>query len=198
MALVKDVEVAGNESEMSELLRKRCAAFLVDYILMLLVPTATLVLGVWIRRHWPLARVPQLLATPGFVAMAAAALLSTLASRLTVSMVVTPLSILGYLVTAGVIFWNWVEVYVRGWQSLGKQFFGLRIRSLNGGPISHVAALKRHLLGYPLMLLGFGVLKIVRDPRSQGWHDQLAGTMVESNPQPEYGRQTRDGNDSEG
>ena len=92
------------------------------------------------------------------------------------------ISALGLAVTGGWIFYNWVYVYAHNRQSLGKYFIGLRVKRVDGEPMSYGVAIRRHLVGYPLsiLLFGLGILPIVRDPRRQGWHDRLAGTQVES------------------
>lgn len=176
---VNEAGVGNNEARLSDLLGRRCAAFLVDYILLLLVPTATLVLGVWIRRHWPLVRAPQLIALPGFIGVATAVLYRAVFAKMTVAGVVVPLSILGYIAGMAIVFHNWIHIYTRGGQSLGKYLFGLRVRARDGGSIGFGMAVRRHIIGYPLMILGLGLLRIVRDPRQPGWHDLIAGTIIE-------------------
>lgn len=178
---MKGRPVVISESEQSATLRRRCGAFLLDYILALTVPAATLVLAVYITRHWPLLRVSQVFMVPGFAAMATGFLYQSIVAQLEAAKVTTPLSVMGYLATAGLIFYNWVYVYAHQRQSFGKQFIGLRVRRLDGAPMDYRTALRRHLIGYPvsLLCLGLGVLSILWDPRQQGWHDKLARTVVE-------------------
>jgi uncharacterized RDD family membrane protein YckC len=130
--------------------RSRCSAFLLDYILTLLVPALTLVLAVYIKRR---------LASP---------------TAATIIMVV------GYLIMVVVIFFNYVHFYARRGQSFGKRFIGVRVVRTDGRPIDHQTAILRHIVGYPLsiLLFGVGVVWMLWDGKRQGWHDKLARTVV--------------------
>ncbi len=129
---------------------RRCSAFLLDYILTLLLPSVTLVLAVYIKRRW--------------MAPAAA------------NVVVT----IGYLATAALVFFNYVYFYARYGQSFGKRFIGIRVVKVNGEPMDYKTAVLRHIAGYTLSIFccGLGVLWILFDGRQQGWHDKLAKTVV--------------------
>jgi len=62
----------------------------------------------------------------------------------------------------------------------GKRFFGLGISPVNpSGRFGYSDAFLR-TLGYfvSAVCLGIGFLFIVLDPRNQGWHDKIAGTLV--------------------
>ena len=128
----------------------RVSAFLLDYILTLIVPAATLVLGVYIKRSWQAPEVAAIIV------------------------------LLGYLTTAGLILFNLVYLCVRDGQSVGKRFMGVRVIRLDGGPMDYQTALLRHLVGYPLGLatLGIGALWFLWDEQRQGLHDKLAKTIV--------------------
>jgi uncharacterized RDD family membrane protein YckC len=128
----------------------RCSAFLLDYILTLLVPAVTLVLAVYVKRRW--------LAPAGANAIV----------------------IGGYLATAAVVFFNYVYFYMRRGQSFGKRFVGIRVMRVDGHPIDYRTALLRHVVGYPLsfLFLGLGLIWVVWDRNQQGWHDKLAKTIV--------------------
>jgi uncharacterized RDD family membrane protein YckC len=128
----------------------RCGAFLIDYILTLLIPALTLVFAVYVKRRW---------------------LAPTLANLLV---------IVGYLATGAMIFFNWIYFYVHNGQSLGKTFIGLRVVRQDGKPIDYKSAVMRHIVGYPLSLIffGIGLLWMFWDPKQQGWHDKLAKTLV--------------------
>jgi uncharacterized RDD family membrane protein YckC len=65
-------------------------------------------------------------------------------------------------------------------QSFGKRMIGLRVVRLDGAPMDYQTALIRHIIGYPLSLLffGMGLLWVLWDPKQQGWHDKLAKTIV--------------------
>jgi len=138
-----------NESSLAGL-GLRCSAFLLDYILTLLIPAVTLVLAVYIKRRW----------------------VATTAANVIV--------IIGYLATAAVIYFNYVHSYVRRGQSFGKRFIGIRVVRTDGEPIDYRTALLRHIVGYPLsvLLFGLGMLWMLLDGRQQGWHDKLAKTIV--------------------
>jgi uncharacterized RDD family membrane protein YckC len=130
--------------------RSRCSAFLLDYILTLLAPALTLVLAVYIKQRW--------------------------ASRTAA----TALVVVGYLTTAFVIFFNYIHFYLRRGQSFGKRFIGVRVVRIDGRPIDYQTAVLRHIVGYPLSLLffGLGIVWVLWDRRRQGWHDKLAKTVV--------------------
>jgi len=128
----------------------RCGAFLVDYIIVIASLAATLLLASWIKRSWMAPEVAD------FVV------------------------IIGYLATAGLIFYNLVYLYVREGRSIGKEFIGLRVVRSDGDPIDYKTALLRHIVGYPVsfLCLGLGVIWILFDSGRQGWHDKLAKTTV--------------------
>ena len=64
--------------------------------------------------------------------------------------------------------------------TLGKWATGLRIEKNDGGDISILRAAFRHLVGYPLSLLLFGIgfLMVALTVRGRGLHDIIAGTVV--------------------
>ncbi len=128
----------------------RCGAFLLDYILTLLLPAVTLVLAVYIKRRWMAPTAAEMVVTAGYVA------------------------------TAGLIFINFFYFYVKQGQSFGKRFVGLRVVRADGGPIDYRVAVLRHVVGYPLSFLcfGLGILWMFWDRKQQGWHDKLAKTLV--------------------
>lgn len=128
----------------------RCGAFLLDYILTLMIPAVTLVIAVYLKRRWDAP------------AVAGAVL------------------VLGYLATAGLIYFNFVHLCVERGQSIGKNFIGLRIERLDGARIDRKTAALRHIAGYPLSILclGLGILWSLWDGKQQGWHDKMAKTIV--------------------
>jgi uncharacterized RDD family membrane protein YckC len=130
--------------------RSRCSAFLLDYILTLLAPALTLVLAVYFKRRW---------------------MSPTTA---------TVIKVIGYFATAVVIYFNYVYFYLRRGQSFGKRFIGVRVVKTDGRPIDYQTALLRHIIGYPLSILffGLGIVWMLWDGRRQGWHDKLARTVV--------------------
>ncbi len=128
----------------------RCSAFLLDYILTLFIPVVMLMLATYAKRRWQ---------APTFA---------------------DALVIIGYLAAATVILFNWGYSYVQYGQSFGKRFIGLRVVRTDGQRLDYQTAALRHLAGYPLSLLGFGLgfLWPLWDAHCQGWHDKLAKTLV--------------------
>jgi uncharacterized RDD family membrane protein YckC len=128
----------------------RCAAFLLDYILTMIVPALTLIIAVLIKRRWDAPSIAN------------------------------GILILGYLATAGLIYFNLIYLYVERGQSLGKNFIGLRVERLDGAKMDYKTASIRHLAGYPLSILcfGLGIIWSFWDRKQQGWHDKLAKTIV--------------------
>jgi uncharacterized RDD family membrane protein YckC len=92
----------------------------------------------------------------------------------------TAIWVIGYLVSAVVIFFNFIHFYMQRGQSFGKRFIGIRVVRTDGRPIDYQTAVLRHIVGYPLsiMLFGLGVVWMLLDGRRQGWHDKLAKTVV--------------------
>lgn len=128
----------------------RCSAFLLDYILTMLIPAVSVLLAVSVKRRWGL---------PG---------------------VANTILIIGYLATAALVIFNSVYLCERDGQSFGKRFIGIRIVRIDGSRPSFRTAIVRHLIGMPLSLLcgGLGLWWALWDGRQQGWHDKLAGTLV--------------------
>jgi uncharacterized RDD family membrane protein YckC len=128
----------------------RCAALLFDYILTLLVPALALVLAVFIKRRWQ--------------------------SPLSADIVV----VAGYSLTAVLILFNFFYFYVLDGQSFGKRLIGIRLVRADGGNVGWKTVLVRHLIGYPLSLLPFGLgfIWALWDSKHQGWHDKIANTIV--------------------
>jgi uncharacterized RDD family membrane protein YckC len=65
-------------------------------------------------------------------------------------------------------------------QTAGMRILGIYIVRVDGSRFTRKRAALRHLVGYPLSMAGFflGFLWMLWDPRQQGWHDKLAGTIV--------------------
>ena len=86
----------------------------------------------------------------------------------------------GYITTAGVAFVNFVLLANLSGRTLGKWIAGLRIERRDGEPLSVGRALLRHLVGYPVTLLTFGLgfLFAAFDTQGRALHDWLAGTVV--------------------
>ena len=128
----------------------RSSAFLLDYIITLLIPATTLLIAVYFKRRW---------SAPGLAGS---------------------VLVIGYLLTVGLILANLIVLCKQTGQTLGKRFLGIRIIRADGQPISFRTVILRHLVGYPLSLLfgGLGIIWALWDQNQQGWHDKLAKTFV--------------------
>jgi uncharacterized RDD family membrane protein YckC len=130
--------------------KQRSGAFLFDYILTLLIPALALIVAGYVKRRWQSPETANIIMA------------------------------IGYLLTAGLMFLNFVFLYVQGGQSFGKRLIGIRVMRVNGSPVDYQTAILRHILGYPLSFLGLGLgmLWPIWDSKRQGWHDKLANTVV--------------------
>jgi len=80
-----------------------------------------------------------------------------------------PLIMLAYF--AGM--WTWKGT------TIGGIVLGLKVVRLDGQSLSPVVAIVRGLAGaFSILVLGLGFLWIAWDKEKQGWHDQIAGTIV--------------------
>ncbi len=77
-----------------------------------------------------------------------------------------------------ILFWRWKQ------GTPGKLMFRLRIVDASSGGEPSLGQWYRRYLGYVLsslpLLMGF--FWVAWDPRCQGWHDKLAGTVVIHSP----------------
>lgn len=128
----------------------RCGAFLLDYILTLLILAVTVLLAYFVKR------------------------------RLQLNEGANVVLLIGYLCTAAVLFLNLIYFAERTGQSFGKRFIGIRIVRADGRRPDFRDLALRHCIGYPLAILcvGIGILWMIWDRKQQGWHDKLSGTLV--------------------
>jgi uncharacterized RDD family membrane protein YckC len=86
----------------------------------------------------------------------------------------------GWLITILLILTNFVILPFFSGQSIGKMLTGLRIVKIDGNVPSFAALLVRHLIGYPLsfLIFGLGFLVPVLNQKGRALHDFLAGTVV--------------------
>ena len=86
----------------------------------------------------------------------------------------------GWLIMTLLILTNFVILPMFSGQSIGKILTGLRIVRADGDAPSFGRLLIRHLIGYPLTLLTFGLgfLFSVFNYKGRALHDFLAGTIV--------------------
>jgi uncharacterized RDD family membrane protein YckC len=141
---------AGGSKQQLASLGLRCGAFLLDYILTMLVLALTVLVAYFIKRRWDATELANVVL------------------------------LLGYLITAAVLFFNLVYYAERDGQTFGKRFIGIRVIRADGEPLDFRALAIRHFVGYPLSLLfgGLGLFWALWDKKQQGWHDKLAGTLV--------------------
>lgn len=87
---------------------------------------------------------------------------------------------IGLLFVLGTGLLNFVVIAGASGKTLGKWATGLRIERTTGAQLGFGRALLRHLVGYPLSLLIFGIgfLFAAFDARGRALHDRLAGTLV--------------------
>lgn len=87
---------------------------------------------------------------------------------------------IGLLAAVALAALNFFLLPVWRGQTLGKWATGLRIERRDGAPAGVGRILVRHLLGYPLSLVifGLGFLVAVFDSQGRALHDMLAGTLV--------------------
>jgi uncharacterized RDD family membrane protein YckC len=126
----------------------RAAAFLVDYILTLLILGVAISLAMIFKSGFP-----------------------TIADWIVN---------FGYLAILGFVLWNWGYLNVREGQRIGQRLVGIKTICANGSVLGYRTIVLRHLVGYPLSLLvfGLGFLWIIVDSKQRGWHDKLAGTLI--------------------
>lgn len=73
-----------------------------------------------------------------------------------------------------VAFWTY-----NGGQTVGNRLLGLRVVKIDGTPVTLGTALVRWIglvISFVVVLLG--VIWVGFDPKKQGWHDKMAGTVV--------------------
>jgi uncharacterized RDD family membrane protein YckC len=128
----------------------RCSAFLLDYILTILIPAITVLIAVYCKR------------------------------RLGATGLASVILIIGYLATAALFLFNIIYLCERDGRSFGKRFIGIRIIRSDGSKVTYKTAVLRHLVGYPISIFfgGLGIWWALWDGHQQGWHDKLAGTLV--------------------
>jgi uncharacterized RDD family membrane protein YckC len=86
----------------------------------------------------------------------------------------------GYIGVVVVALLNFVIIAGLAGRTLGKWIAGLQIERSDGGELSFGRAVLRHLVGYPLTFLTFGLGFLLAAFNSKGrtLHDLLAGTVV--------------------
>lgn len=84
------------------------------------------------------------------------------------------------VLTVLLVVLNFVLLAGANGQTAGMRILGIYIMRIGGEPFTKKEAALRHLVGYPLSMAFFflGFLWMLWDPRQQGWHDKLVGTIV--------------------
>lgn len=87
---------------------------------------------------------------------------------------------IGYLTAAVVTMLNLIVLAGLRGQTLGKWATGLRIERRDATPLGFRRALARHLIGYPLSLVIFGIGFLIAafNDRQRALHDMIADTVV--------------------
>jgi uncharacterized RDD family membrane protein YckC len=82
-----------------------------------------------------------------------------------------------YLLGVSVLFFGWF--WTHGGQTLGMRAWALRLRTMNGDPVSWKHAVLRLAAAcLSAGLIGLGYLWITIDPEGLAWHDRLSRTRV--------------------
>lgn len=84
----------------------------------------------------------------------------------------------GLSLLVGIAYYTYFEGGESG-QTIGKSACGIRVRSLDGGPIGYTRGFLRYigriLSSIPLLL---GYFWMLWDPQKQTWHDKIANSVV--------------------
>lgn len=127
----------------------RCGALLIDYIIIVIAPIVTLLIG-------------RMLGDDG------RKLLSS------------ELSSAGWLIAVLLVISNFIIFPLFSSQTIGKLLTGLRIVKIDGTAATLGNLAIRHLVGYPLTILTFGLgfLLSIINPKGRALHDFISGTIV--------------------
>lgn len=87
---------------------------------------------------------------------------------------------IGWLIVTLLVLTNFVILPLFSGQTIGKILTGLKIVKADGNAASFSRLLVRHLVGYPLTVLTFGIgfMLAVVNQKGRSLHDFLAGTVV--------------------
>jgi uncharacterized RDD family membrane protein YckC len=109
---------------------------------------------------------------------------ASLIDGILISIITVPLQLglkgAGYALAllVGIAYYTYCEGGERG-QTIGKSACGIRVRSLDGGPIGYTRGFLRYigriLSTIPLLL---GYFWMLWDPQKQTWHDKIANSVV--------------------
>jgi len=113
--------------------------------------------------------IAMMVSTFGVTALSHRSVLGSNRDLVVVAALTVLLFLLNFVILAGI-----------GGQTAGMRILGIYIMRVSGQPFDIKRAAVRHLIGYPISMAFFflGFLWMLWDPRQQGWHDKLAGTIV--------------------
>jgi uncharacterized RDD family membrane protein YckC len=84
----------------------------------------------------------------------------------------------GLALLVGIAYYTYCEGGERG-QTIGKSACGIRVRSIEGGPLGYTRGFLRYigriLSTIPIFL---GYFWMLWDPQKQTWHDKIANSVV--------------------
>lgn len=87
---------------------------------------------------------------------------------------------LGYILVLIVVLGYYIGFLVKKGATLGKMAMGLKVITVSGEPLTAGRVFLREIVGkfVSAIALYIGFLSILWDPKKQGWHDKIAGTLV--------------------
>ena len=101
------------------------------------------------------------------------------------------IEMIGYVLAGVIAVLNFVALPAMTGRSCGKWATGLRIsRCGDAGKLGVAPVLLRHVVGYPLSLLvfGLGFILAIFDREGRGLHDRIGGTIVVSDAASRHAR----------
>lgn len=85
-----------------------------------------------------------------------------------------------YLLFVPCLFFGWF--WTHGGQTLGLKAWRMRVRCVDGSPVTWERALLRYLGAWAAWLSVLGILWVLADPQRRGWQDIVSGTEVVVEP----------------
>ncbi len=98
------------------------------------------------------------------------------AVQFVIGMIAPKINVFGIIIAVIYFVYFWTQ---QNGQTLGHKVLGIRVVREDGKPIDIVTAIIRYI-GYIVsgIVIGLGFLWVIWDPKKQGWHDKMAGTIV--------------------
>jgi len=87
---------------------------------------------------------------------------------------------LGYILVLIAVLGYYIGFLVKKGATLGKMAMGIKVITVSGEPLTVGRVFLREIVGkfVSATALYIGFLSILWDPKKQGWHDKIAGTVV--------------------